>query len=102
MGYDDGCLYNGEQNSGGTIVGYDDGCLYHTFVSNPDRALASPEAIIIANQDIIIDNCHLRGHIDPRCKENFDPKKHPLAKFFNMVVAEQTFSWFRKFKHIGR
>jgi len=85
-----------------TIVGYDDGCHYHAFVSNPDRALASPEASIIAKQDVIIDNFHLCGHIDPRCKEKFDPKKHPVAKFFNTEVAEQTFSWFGKFKHIGR
>ena len=32
----------------------------------------------------------------------FDPKKHPLAKDFSTQVAEQTFSWFGKYKHIGR
>ena len=85
-----------------TIVGYDDGCHYHAFISNPDRALASVEASIVAKQDVIIDNCHLRGHTDTRCKEKFNPQKHPLAKHFNTQVAEQTFSWFSKFKHIGR
>ena len=85
-----------------TIVGYDDGCHYHAFVTHPKRAGASPEAGIIARQTVIIDNCHLRGHSDPRCKEKFDPKKHPLAKDFNTQVAEQTFSWFHRFKHIGR
>ena len=85
-----------------TIVGYDDGCHYHSYVTNPIRAQASVEAEIIAKQDVIIDNFHLRGHIDPRCKEKFNPKKHPLAKHFNTEVAEQTFSWFGKYKHIGR
>ena len=85
-----------------TIVGYDDGCHYHAYVSNTERAQASPEAGIIAKQVVIIDNCHLRGHTDARCKEKFDPKKHPLAKSFNTQVAEQTFSWFGKYKHIGR
>ena len=85
-----------------TIVGYDDGCHYHAYVTNPKRAEASREAGIISRQTVIIDNCHLRGHSDPRCKDKFDPKKHPLAKEFNTQVAEQTFSWFHRFKHIGR
>ena len=85
-----------------TIVGYDDGCHYHAYVTNSARAQASPEATIIAKQVVIIDNCHLRGHTDPRCKKMFNPKKHPLAKDFNTQVAEQTFSWFGKYKHIGR
>lgn len=85
-----------------TIVGYDDGCHYHAYVSNQERAQVSPEAGIIAKQVVIIDNCHLRGHTDARCKEMFDPKKHPQAKDFNTQVAEQTFTWFGKYKHIGR
>ena len=85
-----------------TIVGYDDGCHYHAYVTNPLRAQASDEAKIVAHQDVIIDNCHLRGHTDPRCHAKFDPMKHPIAKDFNTQVAEQTFSWFGKYKHIGR
>ena len=57
---------------------------------------------IVAEQDVIIDRCHLRGHTDPRFHEKFNPDKHPIAKFFNTEVAEQTFSWFGKVKHIGR
>ena len=72
------------------------------FVSNPIRAQASAEVYIIAKQDVIIDNCHLRGHVDPRCKEKFDPKKQPLDKYFYTEVTEQTFSWSGKYKHIGR
>ena len=75
------------------IVGYDDGCHYHAYVTNTARANALPEAAIIAKQAVIIDNCHLRGHTDPRCKLKFDPKKHPLAKEFNTQVAEQKNAW---------
>ena len=84
------------------IVGYDDGCHYHAYVTNSKRAQATPEAKIIAQQDVAIDTCHLRGHTDPRCKSKFNSKKHKQAKNFNTQVAEQTFSWFSRFKHIGR
>ena len=84
------------------IVGYDDGCHYHAYVTNSKRAQATPEAKIIAQQDVVIDTCHLRGHTDPRCKAKFNSKKHKQAKNFNTQVAEQTFSWFSRFKHIGR
>ena len=45
---------------------------------------------------------HLKGHVDPRCKKRFDPKKNKLLRNVNTQVAEQTFSWFACFKHIGR
>ena len=71
-------------------------------MTNLKRASASPEATIIASQTVIIDNFHLKGHSDARCKKLFNPRNHPLAKTFNTQVAEQTFHWFAKFKHIGR
>ena len=85
-----------------TIVGYDDGCHNHAYVTNLKRTSASPEATIIASQTVIIDNFHLKGHTDPRCKKLFNPKNHPLACTFNTQIAEQTFAWFAKYKHIGR
>ena len=85
-----------------TITGYDDGCHWWSFVTNPKRSQVSKAAQILAQQDVIIDNMHLRGHKDPSCKELFNPKNHPIAKFLNTQVAEQTFSWFHLFKHIGR
>ena len=84
-----------------TIVGYDDGCHYHAYVTHQSRAKATPSAAIVALQDVI-DNMHLKGHTDERCKSKFNPKLHPKAKSFNTQVAEQTFSWFARFKHIGR
>ena len=85
-----------------TITGYDDGCHWWAYVTNTLRAQVSKAAKILAQQDVIIDNCHLRGHKDPRCKEKFNPKKHPIAKHLNTQGAEQTFSWFHLFKHICR
>ena len=85
-----------------TIVGNDDGCHYHACITEPARAQASIGPEIISKQEVIIDNCHLRGHTDARCRAKFDPKKNKEAKHFNTQVAEQTFSWFGKFKHIGR
>ena len=85
-----------------TIVGYDDGCHYHAYATNPSRAKATPSATIVALQDVVIDNMHLKGHTDERCKSKFNPKLHPKAKNFNTQIAEQTFSWFARFKHIGR
>ena len=44
---------------------------------------------------------HLKGHKDPKCKKMFDPQKNNITKNVNIQVAEQTFSWFSRFKHIG-
>ena len=56
-----------------TIVGYDDGCHYHSYVTNKARASASPEAAIIAQQDVVIDNMRLTGHTDARYKSEINP-----------------------------
>ena len=45
---------------------------------------------------------HLKGHTDKRCTTKFNHKRHLVAKEFNTQVAEQTFSWFARFKYIGR
>ena len=74
------------------IVGYDDGCHYHAYMTNPLRAQASVEAKLLAQQDVVIDNCHLRGHTDIRCKKKFNAKLQRQAKKFNTEVAQQTFS----------
>ena len=91
-----------ELNHTKTVTGYDDGCHWWAYVSNPSRSHVSKAAKILSEQDVIIDNAHLRGHKDPRCKEKFNPKKHPIAKHLNTQCAEQTFSWFHLFKHICR
>ena len=71
-------------------------------MTNPLRAQASAEANLLAQQDVVIDDCHLRGHTDKRCKKKFNVKLHRQAKNYNTQVAEQTFSWFPRFKHTGR
>ena len=84
------------------IVGYDDSCHYHAYMTNPIRANATPEAKLLAKQTVNTDNCPLMGHTDARYRERFNPKKYPPAKDLNTQVEEQTFSWFSKFKHMGR
>ena len=85
-----------------TKVRYDDGYHYHAYATHQSRAKAAPSAAIVALQDVVIDNMHLKGHTDERCKSKFNPKLHPKAKSCNTQGAEQTFSWFARFKHIGR
>ena len=85
-----------------TITGYDDGCHWWAYATYQVRAQSCPAALILSKQDVIIDNMHLKGHKDPRCKQKFDPKKHPIATNLNTQVAEQAFSWFSLYKHIGR
>ena len=77
------------------IVGYDDGCHYHAYVTNPKRAQGTAEAKILTQHDVVIDNCHLRGHTDSRYKSKFNPKKHKQATNFNTQVAEQPLAGFR-------
>ena len=84
------------------LIGYDDGCHLDAYKKNPLRAQVSQEALTISRQPTIIDKTHLKGHTDPRCKKRFDPKKLPRMEKVNTQVAEQAFSWFSKFKHMGR
>ena len=85
-----------------TVTAYDDGCHWWSYVTNPVRKHACPTATIPSKQDVVIDNFHLKGHVDPNCKKQFNANKHPIIKDVNTQVAEQIFSWFSMFKHIGR
>lgn len=54
-------------------------------------------------QDVtkIIDSLHIKNHVDPRCKEKYDPQpikdKNPE---FNTMACEQTFAWMSRYKKI--
>ena len=85
-----------------TIVGYDDGCHYDAYKKNAKRRKLNKAAERIAKQTTVIDNLHLKGHKDPRCKIKFNAKKNSRAKAYNTMIAEQAFSWFSLFKHMGR
>ena len=85
-----------------TVTGYDDGCHWSAFVKNPIRANSTKASLILSKQDVVIDRLHIKGHKDPRCQKLFDSKKNKVTKNVNTQVAEQTFSWFSLYKHIGR
>uniref|UniRef100_A0A1X7SE34 Uncharacterized protein n=1 Tax=Amphimedon queenslandica TaxID=400682 RepID=A0A1X7SE34_AMPQE len=49
----------------------------------------------------IIDSLHMKNHVDPKCKELYDPErlkeKHPDL---NTMACEQTFAWLSRYKKI--
>ena len=47
----------------------------------------------------IVDRLHLQNHKDQNCKENYNPSTIPES--YNTMIAEQTFSWFSRFKKIA-
>ena len=89
-------------NHSQTIVGYDNGCHYDAYKKNPKRTLVCKAAGIVASQKTIIDNLHIKGHKDPKCKILFNAKKNKRSRNYNTMIAEQAFSWFSLFKHMGR
>ena len=54
---------------------YDDGCHLRKFVQNPTRSNVTPTAQRLANMRIAVDKMHIKGHIDPWCLANCDPRK---------------------------
>lgn len=50
----------------------------------------------------MIDNFHMRNHVDTWCKANMNAKQHKELDGYNTQVCEQTFSWLRGFKYIAR
>ncbi|XP_063436561.1 uncharacterized protein LOC134717993 [Mytilus trossulus] len=47
----------------------------------------------------IVDRLHLQNHKDVRCKVTYDPSTIPES--YNTLIAEQTFSWFSRYKKIA-
>ena len=47
----------------------------------------------------VIDRLHLRNHVDPKCKELYDPDKR-IPPNFNTMACEQTFIWASRFKKV--
>ena len=51
----------------------------------------------------VVDDLHIRNHVDPRCKELYHPatvkEKNPSISF-NFMACEQTFVWLSRFKRI--
>ena len=47
----------------------------------------------------VIDHLHLRNHVDPKCKQLYNPD-HKISPEFNMMACEQTFIWASRFKKV--
>ena len=63
--------------------------------------LPSPYDRLWMSINKVIDVFHFRNHISPVCKELFSPAKLKADNpDFNTQVAEQTFSWIARYKHI--
>ena len=49
----------------------------------------------------IIDSLHIKNHVDEKCQDTYHPKKvkeaHPK---YNLMCAEQVFTWLSRFKKI--
>ena len=47
----------------------------------------------------VIDRLHLRNHVDPKCKQLYNPDQK-IAPSFNTMACEQTFIWASRFKKV--
>lgn len=54
---------------------YDDGCHLRKFVQSAKRRKLTPTAEKLASLSIYVDKLHIKGHTDPWCLENCDPRK---------------------------
>ena len=72
-------------NSNIDYICYDDACHLKRFAENPIRANLTEEAKKLASVEIVVDKIHMRGHIDPWCKEFCDPKSFlTLTRYLNI------------------
>ena len=83
-------------------LAYDNMCnLQRLRVAQNPLFLPSPYDRLWMSINKVIDVFHFRNHISPVCKELFSPAKLKADNpDFNTQVAEQTFSWIARYKHI--
>ncbi|KXZ41578.1 hypothetical protein GPECTOR_382g183 [Gonium pectorale] len=90
------------------IIGFDDACHFKPFCTNPRRLEhASPLAQELAAEvEFVVDRFHFdEGHMGAyyatECSPYRPEVKERLEKA-NMSVAEQRFSWLRRYQHVFR
>ena len=85
---------------------YDNMCnLDKTKFSKQPLPLPPPFNTMWLNLNKVIDEFHLKNHIDPKCKILYNPKAiedmYPeIGKTKNSQACEQTFSWLGRYKKI--
>ena len=81
-------------------LAYDNMCHMDSLtISKVDIPLPSPfnEAWKLVSK--VIDRLHLRNHVDPKCKQLYNPD-HKISPEFNTMACEQTFIWASRFKKV--
>ena len=84
------------------IIAYDNMCHLNSLkAAQNDLPPEEPFNKIWKQVTKIIDSLHFSNHVDPKCRELYDPKRvkeaHP---HYNLMCAEQTFVWLSRFKRI--
>lgn len=70
---------------------YDDGCHLRKFVQNPQRCNITPTATKLSQIRIAVDKMHIKGHTDPWCLANCDPRKIPELDHVCEILLSTTF-----------
>ena len=80
------------------ILCYDNMCQLDSLkAAKEELPLPPPYHMMWRNITKIIDRLHLANHKNPQCKELYSAD-NALPPGYNTMVAEQTFSWFSRFK----
>lgn len=85
------------------IIAYDNMChLDGLRAAKQDLPLPAPYDKMWKKVTKIIDSLHIRNHKDPKCQEMYHPKiVKELHPKFNLMCAEQTFTWLSRYKRIS-
>jgi len=54
---------------------YDDACHLRKFARNSIRSNLTSQSTALASVEMVVDKMHMKGHVDPWCKENCDANK---------------------------
>lgn len=83
-----------------TVLAYDNMCHLDTLrAARKELPLPYPFNTMWTNIKKVIDRLHLQNHVDPKCKEMYNPDKI-LSKSFNTMAAEQVNVWASRLKRI--
>lgn len=83
------------------VLCYDNMCQLDSLkASKEDLPLPPPFHSMWKSITKVIDRLHLQNHKNPKCKKHYNPDD-VLPPGYNTMVAEQTFSWFSRFKKIA-
>ena len=59
------------------FICYDDACHLKKFARHPARATLTEQSKQLASVEMVVDRMHMKGHVDPWCKEHCDAAKIP-------------------------